>query len=80
MHTTSWPPNIELHGAVYMVRPVTLRKHAPVPHSIFIFDEDGTPVLTVQGPWASYPEALEVADGELRQHVCPPPVDVFGGH
>lgn len=77
---TPWPPNIELHGSVYMVRPVTLRQRAPVPHSIFIFDAEGSPVLTVRGPWASYPEALEVADGQLRRHVSPPPVDVFGGH
>lgn len=51
-----------------------------MPDSIFIFDEDGARVLTVRGPWASYLEALEVANGQLRQHVSPPPVDVFGGH
>ncbi|MGV3680229.1 MAG: hypothetical protein ACO1PM_10955 [Acidovorax sp.] len=77
---TPWPPNIELHGSVYMVRPVTLQKKPAVPDRIFIFDEDGAPVITVRGPWASYPEALDFADSQLRRHVSPPPVDVFGGH
>lgn len=75
-----WPPNIELYGSVYFVRPVTLRHDASVPDSVFIFDEEGSPILTVRGAWKTYPEALEAADYQLRNHVSPPPVDVFSGH
>ena len=75
-----WPPNIELNGASYMVRPVTSDQGAQLPDGIFIFEEDGSPVLTVRGTWTSYTEALEMAERQLKDHVAPPPIDVFGGH
>lgn len=50
-----------------------------VPDRVFIFEEDGSPVLTVRRDWASYPEALYTAECKLREHLAPSPINVFGG-
>ncbi|EJE51277.1 hypothetical protein PMI14_04017 [Acidovorax sp. CF316] len=73
-----WPPNLQIAGSTYLVRPLTLAAPANVPDRVFIFEEDGSPVLTVRREWASYPEALYTAEQKLREFLAPSPVDVFG--
>jgi hypothetical protein len=73
-----WPPNIQIDGSTYLVRPLALMAPANVPERVFIFEEDGSPVLTVRSNWASYPEALYTAEQRLREHLSETPVDVFG--
>lgn len=75
-----WPPNLQIGGSTYLVRPLNLAAPANVPDRVFIFEEDGSPVLTVRREWASYPEALFTAEQRLREHLAPTPVDVFGAH
>ncbi|CAN7391194.1 hypothetical protein LJR118_003876 [Acidovorax sp. LjRoot118] len=74
-----WPPNLQIDGSTYLVRPLALAAPSNVPERVFIFEEDGSPVLTVRRAWASYPEALYTAEQKLREHLAPTPINVFGG-
>lgn len=78
MRATPWPPNLHVNGANYLVRPLTSAGQSSVPDRVFIFDEDGSPVLTVRRSWTSYGEALQAAESKLREHLLPVPIDVFG--
>lgn len=78
--TLPWPPDVDVDGVAYMIRPSMSDARLKVPDRVFIFGEDGLPVLTVRRRWASYEEAVRAAELALRDHLLPHPIDVFGAH